>query len=194
MYSTDSLKIIIDSVKIVSQSTDKDWLSVEFISVVVAFFAVIIGPIIQIIIAKRQIKTQLEINKNQIKTQLEVNERQIKVNVLSKNRQEWIHMVRGNISEFISNAALLKMNKVAEVTFDESMFNLYEKLLRLEAIIKMLLSTKPEHEEFVSQMEKVALLAAKKDTDYKFNDGIRNLITSAKKILKEEWEKVKALE
>ena len=65
-------------------------------SVLVAFTAIIVGPIVSIRIAKIQIRSAQN-----------VADLQARSNVLSKNRQEWINALRNEVAGFASSVTMV---------------------------------------------------------------------------------------
>ncbi|MBU0476041.1 MAG: hypothetical protein KKF62_17985 [Bacteroidetes bacterium] len=96
----NTLKTEIDSLNIVSKTLNDFIISSKdnssditvWISLLIAFFAVLTGPIVQLIIGKKQIESQFA-----------VSHKQISADIISKNKQLWISEINNLVSEIIVN-------------------------------------------------------------------------------------------
>ncbi len=94
--NSDSLLTVIDSFQhAIKTDTGGSSFSLELL---IAFVAVIFGPIIQLVIARIS-KKQL---KEQIIQQTEIAKKQIHANTVTVNRQEWINTLRDTVAEYIA--------------------------------------------------------------------------------------------
>lgn len=187
--------------------------STEFLSLVIAFFAVVFSPLVQIMISKRQLKVQTESLDKQLEAQIESLEKQlghqlisidkqIRSTVLSKNRQDWINSLRDNVSMFISSGfALLLMTKKTQ--YNEIRAKI-EELLQYSSKIKLLINPKEDdHANLVLKVDQVVYQVIGEFTAKNGNDKqgveiaktlINELIILSQIIFKREWERVKTLE
>lgn len=94
--------------------------SVSILSLIVAVAAVIVGPMISLRIANRQIRSSLRIANKQI---------------VAPMRQSWIASLRDLIAELTSTAMLYYLAGFEERTEDE-----YRRLIRLEYQVQLMLN------------------------------------------------------
>lgn len=148
------------------------WISI--ISTATALVAVIVGPIMSYIIAKRQISAS----------------------TVTMSRQQWINTLRNAIADFSAKASMtycLAKNRQA----NEQSFQRIEEMVQLNYKIELLINPHEEdHAELAQLAEGIASilkLAKFNDpaTTSNLDDKQKKLIALSQQILKREWERVK---
>lgn len=153
--------------------------SIQLLSASVALIAVIVGPLISLRVAKKQIEASKA-----------VADLQVRSNVLSKNRQEWINTLRIEISGFIATATMVLPLLIAQKDSLEMHKLLFQLQLHL-AKTKLLIN--PKEEDHILLVEKM-----EDTTKHVFSfkgqpsDITDELVVVAQKVLKREWERVKS--
>jgi hypothetical protein len=143
--------------------------SVQVLSLVVAAVAVFFGPLIQLFIAKVQIRAA----------------------ILSANRQRWIDQLREQIAQFLVLASDLKTNAVfriydAETTFKKNL----EMQLRRSTIQLLLNPNEKDHKRLVELIgSATANISTPPDKD---TTDLTIIVSLSQAVLKREWERVKA--
>lgn len=152
--------------------------SIQLLSVVVALTAVIVGPLISLYVAKKQIESSMA-----------VADLQARANVVSKNRQDWINTLRTEIAGFIASATMILPMLVTQRDSLE-MHKLLSKLALHLAKTKLLINPEEDdHRILVRKMEEVAnhVLNFKGQP----HDLTSELVGLAQKVLMSEWRRVK---
>ena len=152
--------------------------TVAVVAAITALFAVLLGPLVSIWVAQRQIR----------------------VTVLSANRQTWINTLRDLIAEYISISALVHAgdwSSRTEVEFDQKL----ERLALLNAKIRLMLNpNEPDHERLGTLLGDLLLTmggrasAANKRDSQKARTIHNELLPLSQSVLKREWERVKRVE
>ena len=152
--------------------------TVAVVAAITALFAVVLGPLVSIWVAQRQIR----------------------VTVLSANRQTWINTLRDLIAEYLSISALVHAgdwSSRTEVEFDQKL----ERLTLLNAKIELMLNpNEPDHERLGTLLGDLLLTmggrasAANKRDSQKARTIHNELLPLSQSVLKREWERVKRVE
>lgn len=155
--------------------------SIQLLSVVVALTAVIVGPLISLHVVKKQIESSKA-----------VADLQARANVLSKNRQDWINTLRIEIAGFISSVTMV----LPMLLTQKDSLEMHKLLSQLElhfAKTKLLINPKEDdHTALISKMENVKNhVMSFKGQPHELTD---ELVGLAQKVLKREWERVKAFQ
>lgn len=155
--------------------------SIQLLSVVVALTAVIVGPLISLLVAKKQTESSKA-----------VADLQARANVLSKNRQDWINTLRIEIAGFISSVTMVLPMLLTQKDSLE-MHKLLSQLQLHLAKTKLLINPKEDdHTALISKMESVKNhVMSFKGQPQELTD---ELVALAQKVLKREWERVKAFQ
>lgn len=153
------------------------WLPV--LSMGIALAAVIVGPVIAYLVAKRQIVAQTAIAYR---------------SVIAPMRQKWINDLRERIAEFIGEAAWIYMvhfqGPGAKAVVDVKPKALRMTVLRTQ-IELMLNPGEEDHQQLVKLIEAVRATAIEDLRVNEFPQSVEALSVCAKKILKTEWKVVK---
>jgi len=149
------------------------------ISAVTALVAVIVGPMVSLNIAKRQLNAS----------------------VLSVNRQEWINTLRDQISELVAQTIILRREREVEQYPKEPdrIFARIEGVVRCALKIQLLINPKEaDHVHLVKSISKLMILVAKtadkvedKDRDSQLRAIRDEIVSKSQEVLKREWERVK---
>lgn len=152
--------------------------TVAVIAAITALFAVLLGPLVSIWVAKWQSR----------------------VTVLSANRQAWINALRESIAEYFSITALIHAGDWSartEVEFDQKL----ERLALLNAKIRLMLNpNEPDHQRMSALLGELLLTmggrasAANKRDAQKAKTITDELLPLSQSVLKREWERVKRVE
>ena len=190
--NTDSLQVLIDSLpKITIINPETSSFSWELL---VAFAAVIVGPLIQLKIAKNS-REQL---KEQLERQNEIAQKQIHANTVTANRKEWINSLRETVAEYISESTRAYLGRdIKTESLEVDIVNSTSTIVTLQYKIEFLLNPKKEKSIQIKKILDDILSLMLKEEESKKNSGefgelSRNLALVIKEILKEEWERVKS--
>ena len=162
------------------------WIPVAALAV--SFVAVVVGPIIQLVIATRQMKTSREI------AQLAFT-----ASVLSSNRQAWINDLRGALAGYVAKCWSIWMGRMgARGTGDREDVEGSElriaEAIRLESQIELMLNPNEEdHKALAAAMRDArdALTDESLESGVEFEGVCRRVLTLARPVLKREWVRVK---
>jgi hypothetical protein len=147
---------------------------------VTAIVAVIVGPLVTLTVAKRQIEASKK-----------TADLQARSNVLSKSRQEWINTLRNEIAGFMSS-----MGHALPATISDTSGATLQltKDVRLHyAKVQLLINPKEEdHQAVVLKM--ASMIQQMSQLNLSFEDANLELTALAQKVLKREWERVKSFE
>ena len=145
------------------------------IAACVALVSSIVGPLISLKIAKKQINAS----------------------ILSGNRQEWINTLRDEISSFVSIASLLgglRSTGFKSVSLDQ-INNYAKEISERKSKIELLLNPSESlHNELLKEIEKMVTIAIHSEVELDAVEHrlcIDNILNKAKAILKQEWIRVK---
>jgi len=186
------------------------WLVAALISIASLIIAWRVGKH-QIIFAKKQIDANLKIAEKQIKSDIDISTKNIKSSIINANRQEWINTLREISATYIS--AVLMYNNEYENQAESGMYkedkitSLLDKIISNSFQIELLLNPLEEKSMKINacmtNVNKIALEINNfifiHDKVYKnHTEDIVSLLSNfkeiIKKILKEEWEKVKKID
>ena len=138
------------------------------LSLVIAALAVFFGPIIQLSIAKKQIRAS----------------------VLSANRQRWIDTLREQLAEFINTTSELKALSYMSVG-GQALVDKTAKMQLLRTKISLMLNPlETDHQQLLTLIEVAATSVTKSGEEDKMD--VPAIMALSKTILKREWERVKA--
>lgn len=146
----------------------------KLIPALTAFIAVIVGPFVTILIAKRQIRA----------------------NVVSTSRHKWIGELQGIISDFVAELRVLSVGfGQGELRFhsENKAIEAARKCYFIETKINLMLNPhEAEHQEF-SRLTRsaVALIGDKESSQNAMVESTNKVVNFAQSMLKTEWEKVK---
>jgi len=146
---------------------------VPILSLVVASLAVFVGPFISLHVAKRQVRSSLEVANRQITGPM---------------RQAWINSLRDLLSEVCSSAHHYFVAGF-EVRKDEE----YQRLTHLETKIQLMLNAKEDDHIQLEKLirEMVSSLERGKDGDAEFIVVHPKVVALSRQVLKREWNVVK---
>jgi hypothetical protein len=146
---------------------------VPVLSLIVAFLAVLFGPLISLRITRRQIVSSLTVANKQITAPM---------------RQAWINNLRDLLAELTSTALHYSVAGYEERTDEE-----YRRLTLLEHKVQLMLNAKEEdHRRLESLMRTmVGALGQGKDGDNEFIDSHKAIMPLSRQILKREWDRIK---
>ena len=159
-----------------------DPLVISVISACTALVASIVGPLVTLTVAKRQINAS----------------------VLSANRQKWIESLRDMLAEFISLlvAALVVRSRWraawnkgrGAVEDDPPLLAKLERLVLTQSKIRLLLNPNEGDHQHLYEAINTAIkrLQAEASPDDETERDIENITKLAQTILKREWQRVKA--
>jgi len=157
---------------------------IAVIAALTALVAVIVGPLVSLHIAKRQVLVSLDIAK-----------RQFNASVLSVNRQEWINTLRDEIADQLADIARFPHEKSLLKQTPAEFYERVHKMSRCTTKIQLLLNPGEEdHRQLVGLFKKTILLMVKspeKVTGSQLTDLQTEIVSKSQEILKREWERVK---
>jgi hypothetical protein len=143
------------------------------LSLVVAGLAVFVGPFISLHVAKRQVRSSLEVANRQITGPM---------------RQAWINALRDLLSELCSSA-----HHYFVAGFENRKDDEYQRLTHLETKIQLMLNAKEEDhiqlEELIREM--ISSLERGKEGDAAFIEIHPKVVALSRQVLKREWNVVK---
>ena len=146
------------------------------LALIVAILAVVVGPVLQLWIAKRQVRAT----------------------VLSANRQRWIDSLRSQIADFL--ASLVTLNAVRSEAFAlppaEYSAKLEQFRLRQFTIRLMLNPNEKDHQRLDDALREGLTLVTSSGPGLKHDELgriLEKIDSIARPVLKREWERVKLL-
>jgi len=153
------------------------WELTSIISSLTALVAVIIGPIVQLYVAKRQIRST----------------------TISANRQAWINSLRDNVSAVWACGSDVRTLRSAVTSDPVATTKIQEEIRQAKILINRIrLSINPEetdHQELVRLLEHLWAVAdsvVPKDPKHEEWQKVqRDLMAVSRRILKDEWKRVK---
>jgi Icc-related predicted phosphoesterase len=141
---------------------------ISILSLIIAALAVVFGPIIQLFIAKAQIRAS----------------------VLSANRQRWIDTLREELTEFITATVELNVLSHMHSLDGQTAIEKTRKMqLCLTKISLMLNPLETDHQQLLTLL-KAAAAGVHQSKEDKTN--VPAIMSLSQTILKREWERVKA--
>lgn len=146
---------------------------IPVLSLIVAVLAVFVGPFISLHVAKRQVRSSLDVANRQITAPM---------------RQAWINALRDLLSELCSSALHYFV-----AGFEERKDNEYLRLTLLETKIQLMLNVKEDDHIQLENLirEMVSSLERGKGSDAAFIDAHTNVVKLSRHVLKREWDRVK---
>lgn len=146
---------------------------ISFLALLVALVAVIVGPVVTLKVAKRQI--------------------------VSPIRQKWIDDLRELISEYLSECEkLMVLGDDGLLNKEETDEKIFARLLYLEQKLKLMLNpNEGKHNELLTIVEELTEeihhgVGNKVSDVVDFGDKLRRATKVSQNILKEEWVRVKS--
>ena len=148
-------------------------MDVSILSLIVAALAVVVGPMVSLAIAKRQILSSLEASNKQITAPM---------------RQAWINKLRRLLAELISSSLHYRVAGFEDRTDEE-----YQRVTLLEAHIQLMLNpNEDDHQRLEAQIQRmVAEIQYEKGKKDNFTDLHAEVTALSRKILKREWNRVR---
>lgn len=144
------------------------------ISALTALAAVLLGPLVSIWVAQKQVR----------------------VSVLSNNRQQWINTLRDIISEYFSIVAIVLVTDWDGKPRDEHDQKM-ERLMLLNSKIRLMLNPKEDDHiklvELLGDLAEQAASARSEMSKDKMRASHNEAVLVAQKVLKGEWERVKSV-
>lgn len=146
---------------------------IPILSLVVAVLAVFVGPFVSLHVAKRQVRSSLEVASRQITGPM---------------RQAWINSLRDLLSELCSSA-----HHYFVAGFEDRKDDEYQRLTLLETKIQLMLNAKEDDHIQLEKLirEMVSSLERGKDGDAGFTAAYPKVIALSRQVLKREWNVVK---
>lgn len=150
-------------------------MNTALISAVTVLVAVLVGPIVTLYVARKQIKSS----------------------VVSANRQEWINRLRNEIASFVQEVKHVPSAYSADAITVEQAIEKHGEITLKEQVVKLLLNpNEKDHQELLALMStasKKALNAinTKRGLSNILDEATEPVIQQTQKILKAEWERVK---
>ena len=155
---------------------------IPFISALTALLAVGVGPFITLRVAH-----------NQIAASRSTANLQARANVLSKSRQDWINSLRAEIAGFMSLTGHALPTVMHAVTNGGDTMALTRDI-RLH-LAKTTLMINPKEEDHVALLKIMRSTVAQLSTlNFDVQSANDDLASIAQRVLKREWERVKAFE
>lgn len=146
---------------------------IPILSLGVAALAVFVGPMISLLIARRQVMSSLEVANKQI---------------IGPMRQAWINNLRDLLAELASSAHHYFVAGFEERTDEE-----YRRLSLLEHKIQLMLNPKEEDHRKLEQLIRtmIGALERGKEADSDFVSAHPMVMKLSREVLKREWDRVK---
>lgn len=158
-----------------------DPLLISLVSAATALVASIVGPVVSLIVSKRQFNA----------------------NVLSANRQKWIESLRDLLAELISQiVAALVMKKASKEKWsdgfdaaaaDPALLHRIERIVLIQWKIRLLTNpSEPDHQELCRAIEATLIhLKSGAVEETETRASVEHITHVSHAILKREWERVK---
>ena len=153
------------------------WISV--LSLLIALLAVLVGPIVSWLIAKRQAQITLSIAKR---------------HTISPIRQEWIDKLRKRVAEIMSTSHQYFVAHQGDPSEQGKMIDdePFRKRLFLYREIELMLNPdEDDHKQLLSQLDKISFAIGELKTINEFSKAMKEATRLAQKIFKDEWTRVK---
>jgi len=153
------------------------WISV--LSLLIALLAVLVGPIVSWLIAKRQAQITLSIAKR---------------HTISPIRQEWIDKLRKHVAEIMSTSHQYFVAHQGDPSEEGKMIadEPFRKRLFLYREIELMLNhDEDDHKQLLRQLDKISFAIGELKTINEFSKGVKEATRLAQKIFKDEWTRVK---
>ena len=146
---------------------------IPILSLIIAALAIFVGPFISLYVAKRQVRSSLEVANRQI---------------TSPMRQVWINALRDLLSELCSS-----VHHYFVAGYEDRADSEYQRLTHLESKIQLMLKAKEDDHIQLEKLirEMVSSLERGKQADATFVEVHQKIITLSRQVLKREWDVVK---
>ncbi len=148
-----------------------------FLAALSALFAVLLGPLVSLRIANQHTK----------------------LNTHSNNRQEWINTLRDSLAEYISEMVLVSGRSYSGNATEAEYLESTKSLSRIESKIELLLNpNEKDHQELAKLLEGSSRDCWRQNVDnfrelpLISSNNRKRIVALSQKILKREWERVKA--
>lgn len=153
------------------------WVFSLIVSSLTALVAVIVGPLIQLRVAKRQIRST----------------------TISANRQAWINTLRDNLATIRAYCSDVRELRAAQTNDPAMTAKIQEEARQAKILLaKVELSlnaTEEDHQELIRTVERLWNISGSVVPDNtkgeEWERAVKDLMTVAKRILKAEWNRVK---
>jgi hypothetical protein len=163
-----TLKLSSDSLHIVLSQPANSSNITQWLSLAIALLAIIVGPAIQISIAKRQIRAT----------------------VLSANRQQWLNSLREQVAEY--NSVLYKTTLTYSTITEKEKRELHSRAVLLSSKIQMFINPdKPLQKALFDSINNSMELLAEESDGKKLAKSIIEINHAAQKLFRDTWIKVK---
>jgi hypothetical protein len=176
--------------------------AILLLSATIALIAMVVGPAISLLIAKKQITSGFETQRQQTDTAIRVARLNFNAMVVSTNRQRWIDNLRDTLAEFLAFARSVASHLRAR-RFGTGLPDQVRRMLELSTKVELFLNPiEPDHVEFVNRLHELQSAAMSRDAASlptevldadaeRLDSLVSELTTRAKLILKAEWNRVK---
>ena len=145
---------------------------IAILSLCVALLAVFFGPLVQLWIAKKQIKA----------------------NVLSANRQEWIHILREQIAEYSSSIFNVVHHLDNNTAKGKEWDDLLARITFHETKIELLLNpTKPLQKKIIDLIAESPKHIKEHNTN-EINNYLKKIVDASQILFQSVWQRVKNIE
>ena len=145
------------------------------VSAITALVAVIVGPIITLLVARKQINAS----------------------VLSGNRQQWINRLRDELASLVAIVHHLPSAHANESISTDAAIEKYGEFVEKAQTVKLLINPKePDHTNLVKLIENasdqiIASINSNRAKASELEAAAAAIVSCAQSILKREWERVK---
>lgn len=147
--------------------------AISIIAAVTALVAVVVGPIVSVWIARRQIRAS----------------------VVSTNRQDWINTLRDSISDCLAKQTMIRKFNALEYADNSSLPRIEEVIMLCTRIELLINPNEPDHAELAEQICKITNTLNQQNSansEFDVDAAHERVIRLSQSILKREWERVKS--
>ena len=147
----------------------------EMVTAITALLAVVVGPLVSICVAKKQINAA----------------------VLSTSRQEWINKLRNVLAELITIVRHVPRAYAANSITNQEAISKHGELTEKIELVKLLLNSKEsDHQELVRLVTSASTqvkdaINQRQGNASKLEEAAERVVAQSQIILKREWERVK---
>ena len=147
----------------------------EMVTAITALLAVVVGPLVSICVAKKQINAT----------------------VLSTSRQEWINKLRNVLAELITIVRHVPPAYAANSITNQEAISKHGELTEKIELVKLLLNSKEsDHQELVRLVTSASTqvkdaINQRQGNASKLEEAAERVVAQSQIILKREWERVK---
>ena len=164
----------------------------EWLALLIAFAAVIVGPFLQSRSAKKDREAHEKVLKLELAAQRETTEKQIFASVRSSNRQAWIDALREDVASYLNlsqRMAWLRANGM-QAQPDNELEKLMFEAGKIFSAIELRLNPNEElHIELMDRLTNLSQTIQGVPTEYGHLRA--NVVEQAQAIFKFEWNRVK---